>query len=187
MEYLRRLQECHEKHISIKQAFFRIGMTDDGKPLKQLKDQEEFSALVNWAINKLPLFQSMDLRLKVSGIIYETLLYKCGGQVRVGKIRRKDQVGAIAYDWPEGAVYDSLKVDMITASVYRADIINAAKMNGKLLTRQEIEKQENSQREWHSAIQETIPKIKLVQTERNCWDVVLTEEERELIEEFLEV
>jgi len=30
------------------------------------------------------------------------------------------------------------------------------------------------------------PKITLRQTEHNCWQVVLTEEERELIDEFLE-
>ena len=31
-----------------------------------------------------------------------------------------------------------------------------------------------------------IPSIKMRETEKNCWEVVLTEEERELINEFLE-
>ena len=31
-----------------------------------------------------------------------------------------------------------------------------------------------------------VPQIKLRETEKNCWQVVLTEEERELIDEFLE-
>jgi len=31
-----------------------------------------------------------------------------------------------------------------------------------------------------------IPRISMRQTEQNCWEVVLTEEERELINEFLE-
>jgi len=105
----------------------------------------------------------------------------------VGKITRKDYPGAIGYDWPEETVYDSLKVDVITASVMRAEIINVAKMNGKLLSRQEVAEQENPQIDWNSKTQEQSPQIKLVQTERNCWDAVLTEEERNLIEEFLDV
>ena len=32
-----------------------------------------------------------------------------------------------------------------------------------------------------------IPRITMRQTDRNCWEVVLTEEERELINEFLDV
>ena len=36
------------------------------------------------------------------------------------------------------------------------------------------------------AVQHSYPKIAIRQTERNGWQVVLTEEERELIEEFLE-
>jgi len=31
-----------------------------------------------------------------------------------------------------------------------------------------------------------MPQIKLRETEKNCWQVILTEEERELIDEFLE-
>jgi len=32
-----------------------------------------------------------------------------------------------------------------------------------------------------------IPQIRMRQTQENCWEVVLTEEERELIDEFLEI
>ena len=40
--------------------------------------------------------------------------------------------------------------------------------------------------DWDYEPQVESPQIKLVQTERNCWDVVLTEE-RNLLGEFLEV
>jgi len=32
-----------------------------------------------------------------------------------------------------------------------------------------------------------VPQIRMRQTQENCWEVVLTEEERELIDEFLEI
>jgi len=69
----------------------------------------------------------------------------------------------------------------------RADVINVAKMNGRLLPRQEIEEQENPQTNWDDEEPQEIPQIKLVQTDKNCWDVVLTEEEKNIISEFLEV
>jgi len=129
----------------------------------------------------------MDLRLKVNGTIYQTTLYKCGRQVRVGRVIRKDYQGAIGYDWPEEIGYDSLSVDLITASVMRAEIINMAKKNGRPLSRKEIAEQENPQIDWNSETQEQTPQIELVQTGRNCGDVVLTQEERDLIDEFLDV
>jgi len=187
MEYLRRLHECHTKNITFKQAFFKLGMTEDNKPMKQLNDKEEFSTLANWALNKLPMFHSMDLRLKVNGTIYQTTWYKCGRQVRAGRVTRKDYQGAIGYDWPEEIGYDSLTVDVITASVMRAEIINMAKKNGNLLSREEIAEQENLQSDWNSGTREQTPQIRLVRTDRNCWDVVLTQEERNLISEFLDV
>ena len=46
--------------------------------------------------------------------------------------------GAIGYDWPEKITYETLDVEIITTSAIRANIINAAKMDGKLLSAQEI-------------------------------------------------
>jgi len=45
----------------------------------------------------------------------------------------------------------------------------------------------NPQVNWNEQPQMEQPHVKLVQTERNCWDVVLTEEERNLLGEFLDV
>jgi len=188
MENLRRLQECNKKKITFKQAFFQYGMAEIDKPLKELNEKEEFSALVNWALNKLPPFHSMDLRQRASGVIYQTSLHKCGRQVRVGKpMVKTDFPGTIVYDWPEEVKYDTLGVDVITRSTLRADIINVAKMKGKLLTAQQVTELANPQINWNDQPQVETPQIKLVQTERNCWDVVLTEEERNLLSEFLDV
>jgi len=108
MEFLSRLQECHTRNVTFRQAFFKLGMTEDNKPMKQLTDKEEFSTLVNWALNKMSMFNNMDLRLKVEGTIYQTTLYKGGRQLRVGRITRCDYREAIGYDWPEDTNYDSL-------------------------------------------------------------------------------
>jgi len=39
-------------------------MTRFNKTLRELNEEEEFSALVNWTLNKLPLLHSIDLRQK---------------------------------------------------------------------------------------------------------------------------
>jgi len=83
--------------------------------------------------------------------------------------------------------YELLDVEAITTSVRRGDIVNVAKMEGRLLTEQQIAEKENPQINWNYQPQEKSPQIKLVETERNCWDVVLTEEERNLLGEFLDI
>ena len=60
MENLRKLQECNKRNITFKQTFYQLGMTDVDKPLRELNEKEEFSALANWVLNKLPQFHSMD-------------------------------------------------------------------------------------------------------------------------------
>ena len=174
--------------MSFKQAFFQYGITGFDKRLKELNEEEEFSALVNWALNKLPYFHSMDLRRRVNGGIYQTPIHKNGREIRVRKpIFKTDYPGAIGYDWLEEITYDTLDVGIIDASTTRADIINAAKMEGKLLNAQQVSNIARGQNEWEYEPQEETPPIKLIQTERNCWDVVLTEEERNLLGEFLDV
>jgi len=185
---LRKLQECNKRNITFKQAFFQLGMTEVDKPLRGLNEKEEFSALVNWALNKLPPFHSMDLRQKVNGEIYQTSIHKSGRQIIVGKPTFKTgHPGAILYNWPKEMKYELLDVEAITTSVRRGDIVNVAKMEGRLLTEQQIAEKENPQINWNYQPQEKSPQIKLVETERNCWDVVLTEEERNLLGEFLDI
>jgi len=95
--------------------------------------------------------------------------------------------GAILYDWPEEMKYELLDVETITISEIRADIVNVAKMEGRLLTAQQITELVNPQIDWNYQPQVKYPQIRLMQTERNCWDVVLTEEERNLIGEFMDI
>jgi len=47
--------------------------------------KEEFSALVNWALNKLPPFHSMDLKHGMNDEIYHTSIHKSGRQLVVRK------------------------------------------------------------------------------------------------------
>jgi len=188
MENLRKIQECNKRNMTLRQAFFQLGMTEVDKPLRELNEKEEFSALVNWALNKLPPFQSMDLRKKVNGEIYQTPIHKSGRQLVVGKpVFRASHPGTILYNWPKEMKYELLDVDTIATSVIRADIVNAAKIEGRLLTEQQIAEKENPQMNWDNQIQKESLQIKLVKTERNCWDVVLTEEERNLLGEFLDI
>jgi len=74
MENLRKLQECNKRNITFRQAFYRLEMTDADKALRELNEKEEFSALVNWALNKLPPFHSMDLKHKVNDAITDSMM-----------------------------------------------------------------------------------------------------------------
>jgi len=139
--------------MRFRQAFLALGIVNDNKPLKQLNDEEEFSALANWVIHKLPLLQSMILRINADGAIYQTVVRRCQGHLRVGKI-------VILEERPQ-------------LEEEQADV--------------QDEERSQSEEEQADDISWDIPRIALRETERNCWEVVLTEEERELINEFLEI
>ena len=214
-EYLHDLYECNKRRMTFKQAFSALGMVDKNKPFKQLNDEETFSALANWAIHKLPIYQSMILRGKDNGAIYQTVIRNCRRQLRVGKLVRVTGPGGTAYDWPEETKYESLDVSIIESSVYRANVINVergydlsvvertqqaqeqaddlvlSEANSPPQEEQNDEEyeEERFQPEEERAVDVTwnIPRIAMRQTDRNCWEVVLTEAERELINEFLDI
>ena len=111
----------------------QFGVTEYDKPLKELNDKEEFSTLINWAINQLPSFESMDLRHRVNGKLYQTSLHKKAREILVGKPKEKDnQDEAVTYDWPEYVTYETLAVNIITISMLRANVINDAKKRGTI-------------------------------------------------------
>ena len=204
-EYLNYLEECSARRMGFKQAFGALGMADKNKPLKQLNDKESFSALVNWAIHRMPRLHSMVLRVKY-GAVYQAIIVKSLKNLRVGKLERVAEPGGIAYEWPEDTRYDSLEVEIINASVQRANEFNAQRGYDKSVlqrtlqaqkqaeqimseecpqdpqSEEEMEQEEasTSEKPWKT------PKITLRQDESNVWQVVLTEQERELIDEFLE-
>jgi len=197
MDDLQKLQLCHERRITFKQAFFSKGMSDENVPLKQLKDKEEFSALVNWASYSLVKDEDMILRIRKEGLIYQTILHKTDRKIRVGKIRQIYGTGAMRYDWPDGIQYCSLSASEINASATRADVINDAIANRQAMMYQPEERPRDegqvempttetpgssSSQDWLP----TIPNIRLRETEPNMWEVVMTKEEKELIAEFLE-
>jgi len=192
MDDLQKLQLCHERRITFKQAFFCKGMSDEKVPLKQLKDKEEFSALVNWALYNLVKDGDMILRIRKEGLIYEANLHKTQRKIRVGRIKQIYGPGAMRYDWPDGIQYHSLSSGEINASAKRANVINDAIANRQAMMHQQEErpgdegqvemvKEENpgssSQPDW-------LPTIPNMENEPNLWEV--TEEEKELIAEFLQ-
>jgi len=167
------------KRIDRRIAFAQFGVTEDDKPLKELNEKEEFSTLVNWAINQLPSFESMDLRHRVNGKLYQTNIHKKAREIVVGKPKEKDnQDEAVTYDWPEHVTYETLDVDVITISMLRADAINVAKRKGQYLSEQEVTARVNPQIDWN------VEELQMGESGENR---VLTEEEMELINEFLQV
>jgi len=210
-EYLNYLHECNARRMTFKQAFSALGMVNKNKPLKQLNDEKTFSALVNWAIHKLPKLHSMVLRI-THGAIYQTVLLKSQHKLRVGKLVRVTGPGGIAYDWPASTQYESLDVSIIEDSIHRANVINveqghdlsviertqqAQEQTDELIMEESSQEKEQAvehveedlqpEEESSNGVSWNIPKITMRQTEHNCWEVTLTEEERELIDEFLEI
>ena len=170
MERLRKLQECNKRNMTLKQAFCQFGITKENQAIKRLNEDEEFSAVINWALNKLPPFHRMNLRYTVNGELYQTTITKSTREIRVGKPMLQTKFeGAIRYDWPEETTYETLDVGTIAASASRADIINDAKINGRLLSTQEVAEQESSH------------------TNQDGKNPILTEEERHVVSEFLNV
>jgi len=177
MENVLRLRTCHERNITFKQAFSSRGLVDDSIPLKKLTAKEEFSALVNWIIQELPRHEKMLLRADMEGVTYETTVHKDQYKIRVGEIKECGP-GFTRYNWPEGLLYCSLDLKEIKDSIQRADMINKAV---------EIPQGEQAAEVSEiSAVISNIPKIRMRETDENCWEVVLTEEERQLIDEFLQ-
>ena len=196
--------------MTFKQAFSALGMVDKNKPLKQLTDEETFSALANWAIHKLPKLHSMTLRITY-GAVYQTVLLKTQSNLRVGKLVKVTEPGGIAYDWPESTRYESLDVSVIEDSVHRANVSNvergydlsaiertqqAQEQADDLIMEESSQEQQAAENideeiqpeeESPNAIPWEIPKFTMRQTGPDCWEVVLTEDERELIDEFLEI
>ena len=182
MENLKRLQECNKRNITFKQAFYKLGMTDDNKTMKELTEAEEFGAIANWIVNKMPYYHSVDLRQKVNDEIYQTFIHKSDKGTRVGKpVLKTKYPGAITYDWPDEMTHELLNVDVITSSIARADVINMAKtQEGSFVPAHRIPQLLNSREEEPIELEQQQPvvsqQISLVQTDRNCWNVVLTEE-----------
>jgi len=175
MENLRRLQECNKKTTTLKRAFAKFGVTDHNKRLKDMDEKEEFSALVNWALNELPSYEDMYLRHKVDGQLYQTSIRKRHTERVVGKPKVKDcQEEAITYDWPEHATYENLDEKIIAISVLRADVKNEARKQGKELAKEEIKV--FPQIDWSAGLQQKDGEI-----------VKISEEEMELLNEFLQV
>jgi len=97
--------------------------------------------------------------------------------------------GAIRYDWLPGTNYYSLTLREIQVSMWRADIINDGKMRGQEITQEMMMQHTEMPRGETSRVMSTtsgVPSIRMREVEENRWEVVLTEEERELINEFLE-
>ena len=131
----------------------------------------------------------MTLRADMEGITYETIVYKDQYKIRVGKIKTCGP-GVIRYNWREGLLYCSLDLREINEGIQRANTINETGMARQQIQQEQV--MDISQPElvngdseiW--AITANIPRIRMRETDTNCWEVVLNEEERQLIDEFLQ-
>jgi len=176
MENLYLLQECNKKNTTLRRSFAKFGVTDHDKKLKDMNEKEEFSAVVNWAVNKLPSYEHMYLRHKVDGQLYQTSIRRRYSEKVVGKPRVKDsQSEAMTYDWPEHVTYETLDEKIIAISVLRANARNEARKQGKELTEEELKAKVFPQIEWAAGLQQG-----------NDERITLTEGEMELINEFLQ-
>jgi len=188
MEHLQKLRECNKKTLTARQAFLQFGGTEYNKKLKDLNEKEEFSTLVNWMLNKMPAFQRMKLRHKVNGDLYQTVIRKRRRIITVGKPRIQANCDeSINYEWPEEATYETLDVNIIATSAEKADAINQAKTHEQLEYVQETEAQASSQTGGDTQTTEECSTFQEEQPERNDGHTVVTEEEMELINEFLDI
>jgi len=122
-------------------------------------------------------------------VTYETTVHKDQYKIRVGEIKTCGP-GVIRYDWREGPLYCSLNLWEINEGIQRADIINKARIEKQKEQQEPVV--EGHQRELVNvdaeilAITSNVPNIRMQKNDKNCWEIVLTEEERQLIDEFLQ-
>ena len=122
-------------------------------------------------------------------VTYETTVHKDQYKIRVGEIKTCGP-GVIRYDWREGLLYCSLNLWEINEGIQRADIINKARIEKQKEQQEPVV--EGHQRELVNvdaeilAITSNVPNIRMQKNDKNCWEIVLTEEERQLIDEFLQ-
>jgi len=209
MEMLQLLEQCNKRELTFNQAFYKLGTTKLAKPLQEMSDEETFATLANWIIHKMPCFHSTDLRLRVNGTIYQAAVYKKAKGIRVGKPEVKANIaGSMLYKWEATMTYDKLDVGELTKSIIQADeanqenarrrcFVNTAKIPELLNPTEETTEPESQpaaeevqQLQVEAALvpEVIVPAhISLVQTERNCWEVVLSPDERELLGELLDI
>ena len=148
-----------------------------------------FSTLVNWILHEMPKYGRMVLRADMEGTTYETIVYKNQYKIRVGTIK-KCGPGMMRYDWKEGLLYCTLDLREIDEGITRANLANGVErgeqqiQQGQVLERPQPEGVNEASE--ILAITSEIPRIRMIETSTNCWEVILNEEERQLIDEFLQ-
>jgi len=114
---------------------------------------------------------------------HETLLEELW---KIWTILFDNYCGVIGYNWRERLIYCSLDLREINEGIQRANMINERCMERQQQAKDIPQPELVNENSEILAITSNIPRIRMRETDTNCWEVVLNEEERQLIDEFLQ-
>ena len=126
MEILQMFVNCGQRKTSVKQEFEWIGLTNSAlkkTSLKELDEETVFACMMNWIINKMQQEESTKLRFRVANKVYQVTLYYNQKRLRTKDLEKiaEDDDGFILHDCAEETNYDNLTVEKMQQSLNHAD------------------------------------------------------------------
>ena len=159
-------ENSQKRRQSVRKELQWMGLTKKtkGESLKNLEEEIAFAGLTNWILNEMPQEESTEIRFRTVNKVYQvTLYYHHRSLIAKGlKVIAEDDAEFILYEWAEGITYENLTTEKIKQSMNKADIMNYDRKN---------------------------PSMENDEMMKDIFDrgVELTEDDMELIDEFLNV
>jgi len=166
MELVHMFENSQKRRQSVRKELQWMGLTKKtkGESLKNLEEEIVFAGLTNWILNEMPQEESTEIRFRTVNKVYQvTLYYHHRSLIAKGlKVIAEDDAEFILYEWAEGITYENLTTEKIKQSMNKADIMNYDRKN---------------------------PSMENDEMMKDIFDrgVELTEDDMELIDEFLNV
>lgn len=92
------------------------------KPPQELSEDETFCYLMNWIIHRMPNTNSVSIRLRAKGKMYQIEFKYTKSQLRVTRpIKKITEGNFILYDWTSKENFMNLTTERISNSMRRAD------------------------------------------------------------------
>jgi len=118
----------HKKNTYCQEGISRIGLPLKAlrEPLKNLDEETAFAGMMNWIINQMPQEESIKVRFRTTSQVHQVTLFYHGRKLRAKGLEAimKEEAEITLYDWEEETNYDNLTTEKIRQSMRNADVKN---------------------------------------------------------------
>jgi len=127
METLQAFEDCLKKKTTIRESFKCMGVTNltiKDKSFKELEEEVLFACIMHWIIYTMNKRQSIKLRFRAEDKVYQVKMKWHNRQLRVAKLDliTNDGEGFILYDWMEETTFNSITKEKIKQGMKMADL-----------------------------------------------------------------